>query len=207
MTAARALTANEGNAIIMVDMNDMPILLRLLRVVSWLGPTKAVRRRFWRWSKTFVYGLQARRRGSIGRGVGFLGPTRVNRKTVIGDFSGIGGLTVAGDGEVRIGHNCHLAPDILILTQNHDYDDGAQIPYGDKFHRKTVTIDDFVWIGQRVTILPGTSIGEGAIIQGGAVVHGKIPPMAIAGGNPAKVFAMRNEARFRDLKSRGCYEK
>ena len=43
-------------------------------------------------------------------------------------------------------------------------------------------------IGSNVTILPGTTIGEGAIIQAGAVVHGEIPPCAIVGGNPAKDF-------------------
>ena len=108
---------------------------------------------------------------------------------------------------MTIGRNCHIAPEVLILTQNHDYDDGVRIPYGDEFHEKPVCIGDFVWIGQRVTILPGTTIGEGAIIQAGAVVHGTIPPMAIAGGNPAKVFSQRNATRFNDLKTRGCYDK
>ena len=78
--------------------------------------------------------------------------------------------------------------------------------YGDKFHQKSVKIDDFVWIGQRVTVLPGTVIGEGAIVQAGAVVHGKIPAMSIVGGNPAKPFAMRDVVRFKDLKAKGCYD-
>ena len=43
-------------------------------------------------------------------------------------------------------------------------------------------------------------IGEGAIIQGGAVVHGEIPPLAIAGGNPAKVFKYRNKEHYEQLK-------
>jgi acetyltransferase-like isoleucine patch superfamily enzyme len=50
-------------------------------------------------------------------------------------------------------------------------------------------------------ILPGTHIGEGAIIQGGAVVHGDIPPFSIAGGNPAKVFKYRNKEHFEKLKN------
>ena len=131
----------------------------------------------------------------------------MNRQTTIGDFSVICGLSVPGDGAVTIGRNCHIAPEVLILNQNHDYDDGVRIPYGDEFHEKPVRIGDFVWVGQRVTILPGTTIGEGAIIQAGAVVHGTIPPMAIAGGNPAKVFSQRNATRFNDMKSRGCYDK
>ncbi len=54
-------------------------------------------------------------------------------------------------------------------------------------------------------ILPGTKIGEGAIIQGGAVVHGEIPPYAIAGGNPAKVFKYRDIEHFKKLKAEGKF--
>ena len=59
-----------------------------------------------------------------------------------------------------------------------------------------------MWIGARVVILPGTVIGEGAIVQAGAVVHGKIPPLSIVGGNPAKVFAQRDEIHYRNLKTK-----
>ena len=45
-------------------------------------------------------------------------------------------------------------------------------------------------------LLPGTTIGDGAIIQAGSVVHGEIPPLAIAGGNPAKVFAWRDKEKY-----------
>lgn len=136
-----------------------------------------------------------------------MAPRKLNRtrKTFIGDWSTICGLTVAGDGPVEIGRNCEIAPEVLILTQNHDYDDGCMIPYGTEFHEKKVMIEDFVWIGQRVTLLPGTVIREGAIVQAGAVVHGEIPAGAIAGGNPAKVFASRNCQHFNELKAKGCF--
>ena len=70
---------------------------------------------------------------------------------------------------------------------------------------KDVEIGDFVWLGSRVMILPGTKIGEGAIIQGGSVVHGEIPPYAIAGGNPAKVFKYRDKVHFEKLKAEGKF--
>ena len=54
-----------------------------------------------------------------------------------------------------------------------------------------VHIGDDVWIGARVTILPGAVIGDGAVIGAGSVVHGKIPPFAVAAGNPCKVLRMR----------------
>ena len=183
----------------------MPLSLRLLRFALAILPIRSVRRKLWHHAKNFVYGFQARKRGKVGIGVDFVGPTSVNRQTTIGDFSVICGLSIPGDGSVTIGRNCHIAPEVLILAQNHDYDDGIRIPYGDESHEKPVLINDFAWIGQRATILPGTTIGEGAIIQAGAVVHGTIPPMAIAGGNPAKVFSSRNVARFKDMKERGCY--
>lgn len=82
---------------------------------------------------------------------------------------------------------------------------GDKIPYGASSICKDVIIEDAVWIGSRVTILPGTKIGEGAIIQGGAVVHGEIPRCAIAGGNPAKVFKYRDIEHFNELKEKGAY--
>lgn len=183
----------------------MKILFFIVKVFTGLVPNKGLRRRL-RWAfRSFANGWQARHYGKIMKGVDFVGPTKVNKKTTIGTYSTICGLTVAGDGPVEIGRNCEIAPDVLILTQNHDYDDGCMIPYGTEFHEKKVVIEDFVWIGQRVTILPGARICEGAIIQAGAVVHGTIPPMVIAGGNPAKAFASRDVARFNELKAQRKY--
>ena len=93
----------------------------------------------------------------------------------------------------------------MIITQNHNYDTGNAIPYDDTYAYKDVEIGDFVWLGTRVMILPGTTIGEGAIIQAGAVVHGNIPPYAIVGGNPAKVFKYRDIEHFKALKAAGKF--
>ncbi|MBR5589795.1 MAG: 2,3,4,5-tetrahydropyridine-2,6-carboxylate N-succinyltransferase, partial [Phascolarctobacterium sp.] len=57
------------------------------------------------------------------------------------------------------------------------------------------------------TILPGTHIGEGVIVQAGAVVHGEIPPYAIVGGNPAKVFKYRDIEHYNKLKAEGKFYK
>ena len=66
---------------------------------------------------------------------------------------------------------------------------------------KDILIEDYVWLGARVIILPGTKIGEGAIVQAGAVVHGEIPPYSIVGGNPAKIFKYRNIEHFKKIKN------
>lgn len=51
-----------------------------------------------------------------------------------------------------------------------------------------------VWIGADAMIMPGVTIGDGAIVAARSVVAGDIPPFAVAGGNPAKVIRMRFDA-------------
>ena len=58
---------------------------------------------------------------------------------------------------------------------------------------KPVIIGDDVWIGGRVIILPGVTIGNGAIVGAGAVVTRDVPEYAIVGGVPAKVIKMRTQ--------------
>ena len=66
-----------------------------------------------------------------------------------------------------------------------------------------VVIEDNVWLGNRVIVLPGVTIGEGAIIQAGSVVVKDIPKYAIAGGHPAKVFSSRDKDHYEMLKKEG----
>ena len=109
-------------------------------------------------------------------------------------------MVIRGGGKVIIGNYFHSGEECLMITQNHNYDKGNAIPYDDTYIYKSIIIEDFVWLGSRVTILPGVKIGEGAIIQGGSVVSSDIPPYAIAGGNPARVFKYRDIEHFRRLK-------
>lgn len=141
----------------------------------------------------------------IGAPILVRGEVRVSRQTEIGKGNVINGLRVYGEGRVQIGNHCSFGPGLIIQTQNHDYDTGNRLPYGSGFICKAVRIDDCVWIGMNVTLLPGTHVGEGAIIQAGSVVHGEIPPLAIAGGNPAKVFSSRNKDHYEDLKQKQAF--
>lgn len=127
-------------------------------------------------------------------------PITINRKTEIGDHVLLNGLIIQGNGKVVIGNYVIMGIDTLLLSDSHNYE-GEMIPFDNTSITGTIEIGDFVWMGSRVTLLPGTKIGEGAIIQAGAVVHGEIPPYAIAGGNPAKVFKMRNVEHFQKLKA------
>lgn len=156
--------------------------------------------------KTFYYGKNVYKNAvEIGKNLYVGGFSSVNKNTYLADNVSFNGMIIMGEGKVTIGKCFHSGVECMIITQNHDYDNGSEIPYGDEVVCKEVEIGDFVWLGSKVMILPGTKIGEGAIIQGGAVVHGEIPPYAIAGGNPAKVFKYRDIEHFNKLKSEGKF--
>ncbi len=109
----------------------------------------------------------------------------------IGDNSGIGIRSEVGAGTV-IGCNVMMGPECYIYTQNHCHE-RTDIPMIEQRFEtvKPVIIGDDVWIGSRVTILPGVHIGKGCIIGAGAVVSKSAPDYSIIAGNPAKVVKKR----------------
>ena len=127
------------------------------------------------------------------------GFTVLSKNTQVGINVHFNGLKVLGKGKVFIGNNFHSGFGCLILTGIHDYN-GEKIPYDHKVIYKDVNIADNVWLGINVTILPGVTIGEGAIIQAGSVVVNDIPAYSIAGGHPAKVFLKRDIEHYNKLK-------
>lgn len=92
----------------------------------------------------------------------------------------------------------------MIISANHNYE-GSEIPYDSKYITKEIDIGDFVWFGNRVTVIGNVKIGEGAIIGACSVVTSDVPPLAIVGGNPAKVIKYRDKEHFYKLKSEGKY--
>ena len=119
--------------------------------------------------------------------------TCFSNRCEIGDNSGIGrGSKLYG--KVVIGNDVMMGPECWIYTQNHAFD-RLDIPMKDQGPQceKQVVIGNDVWIGGRVTILPGVHIGNGCIIGAGAVVTKDVPDYAIVGGNPAKVIRFRRE--------------
>ena len=111
----------------------------------------------------------------------------------LGDNSGIG-IRAQVEDNVFIGSNVMMGPDCMLFTRNHKFSD-LTIPMCQQgfSDRKEVVIEDDVWIGARVIILPGVRVGKGSIIGAGAVVTKDVPPYSIVGGNPAKVIKMRKE--------------
>lgn len=128
----------------------------------------------------------------------------LTKNTILNYNPNFNGMNIKGGGEVLIGNNFHSGVGCLIITQNHNYN-GSSLPYDNTYILKDVVIGDNVWLGDRVIILGGVNIGEGAIIQAGAVVVNNIPDLAIAGGNPAKVFKYRDKDLYYKLKKNACF--
>jgi maltose O-acetyltransferase len=89
-------------------------------------------------------------------------------------------------GRLRIGANVDIAQETNIWTLEHNVHDDY---HGDK--GADVTIEDYVWIASRVTVLPGVTIGRGAVVASNSVVTKNVPPMSIVAGIPAKVIGER----------------
>lgn len=115
----------------------------------------------------------------------------------IGDNSGIG-VDCHVPSDIKIGKDVMMGPETLIIgrNQNHRFDD-LSIPMRLQGYKDTppVVIEDDVWLGARVIVLPGIRIGTGAIIGAGAIVTKDIPPFAICVGNPARIIKFRNELK------------
>jgi acetyltransferase-like isoleucine patch superfamily enzyme len=87
---------------------------------------------------------------------------------------------------ILIGRDVSIGPEAAILTLGHD-------PRSPHFadHGGPVAIGDHVWIGFRAIVLPGVTIGEGAVIGAGAVVSRDVEPFTIVAGNPARRIGER----------------
>lgn len=145
--------------------------------------------------------------GGMGKNCCVNFPCKFTKNTFVGSCSHFNGINISGSGRVTIGSYFHSGKHIRIITSFHNYDRGNAIPYDETMVTKDVTIDDCVWLGERVLILGGVHIGEGAVLQAGSVVVRDIPPYAIAGGAPAQVFKYRDMEHYERLKAEGRFSK
>lgn len=93
---------------------------------------------------------------------------------------------------VDIGSNVLIAPEVYVLHSGHGYKrtDISMLEQGETYYAKTI-IEDDVWLGARVIIMPGRVIGKGAIVAAGSVVVKDVESYSIVGGNPAKFIKYR----------------
>lgn len=127
---------------------------------------------------TVLMGLQlqlasGRQRGRI--------PVAIGHHTLVNQncwFDARGGLTIEA--------NVSVSPDVWLLTVSRDLDDPNLPERVGPIH-----IHHHAWLGSRAMVLPGVTIGQGAVIAAGAVVTDDVPPSAIVGGVPARVIGER----------------
>lgn len=129
----------------------------------------------------------------------------VTPNTYLGNNVNFNGMIIVGGGKVVIGNNFHSGEGCYMISQNHNFDGGQAIPYDTTYILKDIIIEDNVWLGVRVIVLGGVTIGEGAVIQAGSVVVNNIPAYAVAGGHPAKVFKFRDINHYKMLKKQGKF--
>lgn len=105
----------------------------------------------------------------------------------IGAHSSIGeGAILDARGGLTIGRCVNFSSGVHVWTAQHDW----RAP-GFDYVTDPVRIDDYVWVGPRVTILPGAHLGEGCVVAANAVVRGTVEPYTLVGGIPAQKLGER----------------
>lgn len=85
-----------------------------------------------------------------------------------------------------IGKNVCIGEDVRLITGSHD----VTSPHFNLVTRP-ITINDNVWIATGAIVLPGVTIGEGAVVGAGSVVTKDVEPWSVVAGNPAKFIKKR----------------
>ena len=98
-----------------------------------------------------------------------------------------------GQGGITIGDFVLLGFESIILTTGREYRDPKVPIKFQQVEEKPVVIGNDVWLGTRVIVLPGVTIGDGAVVGSGSVVTKDVPPFTIVGGVPARVIGKRGE--------------
>ena len=98
--------------------------------------------------------------------------------------------TMIDDGNIEIGYNTIIGPNVTISTTNHPLE--AQDRLNGTLKISDVKIGNNVWIGAGTIILPGVTIGDNSVIGAGSIVTKDIPSNVLAYGNPCKVIKTIN---------------
>ena len=120
------------------------------------------------------------------------GPGPFEELFSIGDYSQITGPLHADVGAaVSVGNRVYIGHHVVLLSVDHEIGPSEQRCGARRVG--PIRIEDGVWIGSRVTVLPGVTIGAGAVIAAGAVVNRDVPPDTLVGGVPARVLRHLDE--------------
>ena len=94
----------------------------------------------------------------------------------------MGRCEIALHDQVTIGRRVVINDGVLVLTASHHLDD----PHW-RLKPSPIRIGDYAWIAQNAVLLPGVTIGKGAVVGAGAVVRCDVPDYGLAIGNPAVI--------------------
>jgi maltose O-acetyltransferase len=87
---------------------------------------------------------------------------------------------------IAVGDNVYLGHDVALITATHDV--GTAHRRAHRFVARSITVGDGTWIGARAVLMPGVTVGRGAIVAAGAVVTKPVADGAVVGGVPARVI-------------------
>ncbi len=180
----KVLTINEvvGKMINRIKNIFLEFEVFLLHLIG-LVPSHFLRRFFYR-----LAGIKIGKGSAVHTGARFYDPRNIE----IGEDSIIGeNIVLDGRDKLMIGSHVDIATGVMIYNSGHDVNDE-----GFAAKNYPVKIEDYVFIGPRVIVLAGVTIGRGAIVGAAAVVTKDVPPYAIVGGVPAKTIG---ERRNKDL--------
>ena len=94
-------------------------------------------------------------------------------------------LMLVDDGEITIGDNVMIAPNVILCSATHPI--SPNLREKGMEYNMPVKIGNRVWIGANVVVMPGVTIGDNSVIGAGSVVTKDIPTNVVAFGNPCKV--------------------
>lgn len=123
------------------------------------------------------------------------GECRAPWRLCLGDGSIIGDHSILdARGGIEIGRNVNISSQVAIWTAQHDYRSPT-------FSAKIapVKVEDRAWLSFRCTILPGVTIGEGAVVAAGAVVTKNVAPFTVVAGIPARKIGERPREMLYEL--------
>lgn len=175
----KSLTTKEAYRKIVNRFSNWFLDFQLL-IITWAGlvPSHLFR--------LFIYraaGMKIGKGSRIHIGARFFDPTNIEigEDSIIGDNAFLDGRE-----KLIIGDHVDIASEVMILNSEHDIN-------SEDFHAvsEKVQIGDYVFVGPRSIILPGVSLGKGAVIAAGAVVTKDVGEYQIVGGVPAHVIGER----------------
>ncbi|AXQ29905.1 hypothetical protein D0B54_15000 [Solimonas sp. K1W22B-7] len=100
------------------------------------------------------------------------------------------GFVALTHGEISIGDYTLLAPRVMFLTVGHDYHYTGR-EFRERQTPRPIKIGRECWIGAGAIVIPGVTIGDGAVVGAGSVVTRDVAPWAIVAGNPARFLKTR----------------